>query len=113
MTQIYHNPRCSKSRQTLALLEERGIHPQIIEYLATPPTAAQLDALIDQLDIAPHALLRKKEAAYRQAGLTEEISRGEIVQALVAHPVLLERPIVLHDGRAAICRPPEKVLEIL
>ena len=111
---IYHNPRCSKSRQTLELLRERGIEPTIIEYLKTPPTAAELDAILQQLDVEPRALMRKSEAVYREAGLDNpELDRAALIAAMVAHPVLIERPIVLAHGKAAIGRPPENVLTLL
>lgn len=111
---IYHNPRCSKSRQTLELLRQRGIEPVIVDYLKHPPTAAELDAILRQLEIEPRALLRKGEAAYREAGLDDpELDRAALIAAMVEHPVLIERPIVLANGRAAIGRPPEQVLNIL
>lgn len=111
---IYHNPRCSKSRQTLELLRERGIEPTIVEYLKTPPIAAELDAILQQLGLEPRALMRKSEAVYREAGLDNpELDRAALIAAMVAHPVLIERPIVLANGKAAIGRPPENVLTLL
>ena len=111
---IYHNPRCSKSRQTLELLRQRGIEPVIVDYLKHPPTAAELDAILRQLELEPRALLRKGEGAYREAGLDDpELDRAALIAAMVEHPVLIERPIVLANGRAAIGRPPEQVLNIL
>jgi len=111
---IYHNPRCSKSRQTLELLRERGIEPMIVEYLKTPPTATELDAILKQLDLEPRALMRKSEAVYREAGLDNQaLDRTTLIAAMVANPVLIERPIVLANGKAAIGRPPENVLTIL
>lgn len=110
---IYHNPRCTKSRQTLALLDERGIEPQVVEYLKTPPSEPEVRTLIKKLGIAPHDLLRSKEKEYREAGLSKESSEDEIVRAIVAHPILLERPIVVKGKRAAIGRPPESVLKTL
>jgi len=111
---IYHNPRCSKSRATLALLRERGIEPQIIEYLETPPDAGALGRLLKQLGMKPRELLRKKEAAYRDNRLDRpQLSDAEILAAMVRHPVLIERPIVVAGSRARIGRPPEQVLEIL
>jgi arsenate reductase (glutaredoxin) len=111
---IYHNPRCSKSRQTLELLRQRGIEPTVIEYLKTPPTAGELDAILHRLGIEPRALIRKSEAAYQEAGLDNpDLDRAALIAAMVAHPVLIERPIVLTDGKAAIGRPPENVLAIL
>lgn len=111
---IYHNPRCSKSRETLALLHERGIQPQVVEYLKTPPDAATLDRLLGQLGLEPRALMRRQEAPYKELGLDDPArSRAELIAAMVAHPVLIERPVVVKDGKAALGRPPEAVLEIL
>lgn len=111
---IYHNPRCSKSRQTLALLEERGIEPQVVGYLDTPPDAGQLDEILKLLGMEPRDLMRKKEALYQDLGLDKEtLTRDELIAAMVNNPVLIERPIVLANGRAAIGRPPEQVLDIL
>ena len=111
---IYHNPRCSKSRATLQLLKEKGIEPTIIEYLKTPPSAEQLDAILRKLDREPRQLMRTKEAEYKEAGLDDEtLDRTALIQAMVDHPKLIERPIVLANDKAAIGRPPENVLEIL
>ena len=111
---IYHNPRCSKSRQTLALLEERGADPQVIEYLRTPPTAAELKALLKKLGMRPRDLMRRNEAAYKELGLGDDsLSDDALIEAMVANPILIERPVVVKDGRAAIGRPPESVVEIL
>ena len=111
---IYHNPRCSKSRQTLALLVERGIEPEIIEYLKAPPEAAELKRILGLLAMAPRDLMRKSEAPYAAGGLADEgLSEDDLVAAMIADPILIERPIVLANGKAAIGRPPEKVLEIL
>jgi arsenate reductase (glutaredoxin) len=111
---IYHNPRCSKSRQTLELLRQRGIEPTVIEYLKAPPTAGELEDILHRLGIEPRALMRRSEAAYREAGLDNpDLDRTALIAAMVADPVLIERPIVLADGKAAIGRPPENVLAIL
>ena len=111
---IYHNPRCSKSRQTLALLEERGIQPKVIEYLVTPPTEAELKHLLKLLGIAPRDLLRTKEDEYKKAKLDRaDVSDAEIVRAMVKYPRLIEWPIVVSGNKAALGRPPENVLEIL
>lgn len=110
---IYHNPRCSKSRQTLALLEENGVEPEVVEYLKNPPSQAAIKGLIKKLGITPHDLLRRKEAPYKELGLNKESSTTEIVKAIADNPVLLERPVVVHGDRAAIGRPPENVLELL
>lgn len=111
---IYHNPRCSKSRQTLALLRDRGIEPEIVEYLDTPPDAAQIKTILGLLAMGPRDLMRKKEAPYRDAGLDDpSLNDDALVAAMVAHPILMERPIVLANGKAAVGRPPEAVLDIL
>jgi arsenate reductase len=111
---IYHNPKCSKSRETLALLRERGVEPRVVEYLRDPPTAAELGSILDKLGLEPRALLRTKEAAYKEAGLADStLTRAQLIAAMVAHPSVIERPIVVHGKRAAIGRPPEKVLEVL
>ena len=110
---IYHNPRCTKSRETLALLRERGIEPEIVEYLQTPPTVEEVKRLVKMLGVDPHAILRKGEAPYRELGLSPDSDLGSIAEAVAAHPVLLERPVVVKGGRAALGRPPENVLSIL
>ncbi|MBI3545948.1 MAG: arsenate reductase (glutaredoxin) [Gammaproteobacteria bacterium] len=111
---IYHNPRCSKSRQTLALLEQRGIKPKIIEYLATPPSAAEIKHLLKLLDLHPRDLLRTKEDEYRQAQLDDpNVSDADIIHAMIKYPRLIERPIVVAGNKAALGRPPENVLKIL
>ncbi|MFO8153312.1 arsenate reductase (glutaredoxin) [Thioalkalivibrio sp.] len=111
---MYHNPRCSKSRAALALLRERGIEPEIVEYLKTPPDRTALEDLIAMLGVSPRNLLRTSEAAYRELGLADaELPDERIIQAMVDHPKLIERPIVIHGGQARIGRPPERVLEIV
>ena len=111
---IYHNPRCSKSRQTLALLEEKGIEPTIVEYLKTPPAKADLDRILTLLGKEPRELMRKKEEPYGANNLGDEsLSRDDLIAAMVENPILIERPIVLANGKAAIGRPPESVLDIL
>ena len=112
---IYHNPRCSKSRQTLALLQERGIEPEIVEYLKTPPDAKSIDKLLKLLGKEPRDVMRKGEEAYKALGLADPgKSRQELIDAMAANPVLIERPIVVKDNKkAALGRPPEQVLEIL
>jgi len=113
-TKIYHNPRCSKSRQTLALVNENEMDVEIIEYLKTPPTAKELKEIIELLGISPRELLRKGEKEYKQAGLNNmELTDKQIIDAMVVHPKLIERPIVIKDGQARIGRPPEQVLEIV
>ena len=109
---IYHNPRCNKSRQTLTLLEERGVKPRIVEYLKTPPDAAELKRLIKLLGLSPRQLLRNKEAA--EAGLDKPgLSDAELIAGMVKHPIVIERPIVVSGERAALGRPPAAVLTIL
>ncbi len=112
---LYHNPRCSKSRQTLQLLEERGIQPEIIRYLDQPPTVAELDGLLAKLGLEdPRQLMRKKEAEYKALGLDDPaLERQALLEAMHSHPKLIERPIVVNGDRARIGRPPEAVLEIL
>jgi len=111
---IYHNPRCSKSRQTLELLRSKGIEPEIREYLKTPPSVAELKELLALLDLEPRDLMRKKEAPYKELGLADDgKSAEELIAAMHAHPVLIERPVVVANGKAALGRPPEAVLEIL
>jgi arsenate reductase len=111
---IYHNPRCTKSRQTLALLEQRGIKPKVIEYLVTPPTEAELKRLLKLLGIAPRALLRTKEEEYKQAKLDRpDITDTEIIHAMTKYPRLMERPIVVVGNKAVLGRPPENVLKII
>jgi arsenate reductase len=111
---LYHNPRCSKSRQALALLREQGTEAQIIEYLKTPPDAARLDEILQLLGLEPRELMRKKEKEYRELGLdAAALSRAELIQAMVEHPQLIERPIAVRGQRAALGRPPERVLEVL
>ncbi len=111
---IYHNPRCSKSRQTLALLNERGLEVDIIEYLKTPPDALTLAGLLDGLGLEPRELMRKTEAAYKELGLDDPaLDRAALIAAMARNPVLIERPIVVAGRRMALGRPPEAVLEIL
>jgi len=111
---IYYNPRCSKCRLTLDLLEQEGQQAQIVEYLTTPPTAEVLASILDMLGLEPRALMRRHEQEYTEAGLDNPaLSRDELIAAMVRYPRLIERPIVIKDGKAAIGRPPEKVLDIL
>ena len=110
---IYHNPRCSKSRRALQLLTERGVRPRIVEYLKTPPSADEIEAILARLGMEPRALLRTKEAAYREAGMADEgLSRRALVERMAAHPIVIERPIVVSGARAALGRPPENVLAL-
>lgn len=111
---IYHNPRCSKSRQTLELLKEQGVEPSIKEYLKDVPSADELKQVLAALDMAPRDLLRKKEAEYKELGLDDaNVSDEQVIEAMTQTPKLIERPIVIKDGQARIGRPPESVLEIL
>ncbi len=113
-TRIYHNPRCSKSRQTLQLLGEKGIEPEVVEYLKTPPSAEELREILRLLGIGPRQLMRSGEAEYKEAGLDDPgLSDAQLIAAMVAHPRLIERPVVIRDGKAVIGRPPENVLDIL
>lgn len=112
-TVIYHNPRCSKSRQTLELLNERGIDADVIEYLKTPPDEHMLEHILDLLGMQPRALMRTGEAEYRELGLDDpSLDRQQLIAAMVEHPQLIQRPIVVSNGRAALGRPPEDVLEL-
>ena len=109
---IYHNPRCSKSRQTLAILEEKGINPKIINYLEKVPSFDELKGLIEILGIKPIELVRTKEEDWQQFK-GKELTDDEIIQAMVDNPKLIERPIVVKGNRALVCRPPEMVLELI
>ncbi|TXS92142.1 arsenate reductase (glutaredoxin) [Parahaliea maris] len=111
--QIYHNPRCSKSRNTLALLQEHGVEPEVVLYLETPPDAAGLRDLLAKLGKQPAELLRKGEAEYKELGLGASSSDDELVAAMASHPKLIERPIVVRGERAVLGRPPENVLALL
>jgi len=114
MVRIYHNSRCSKSRATLALLQERGANVEVINYLDTPPTAAELSTLLQQLGMTPRQLLRQGEDDYQALGLDNpSLDDQALIAAMVAHPKLIERPIVVANGKAALGRPPEAVLAIL
>ncbi|ELY3544513.1 arsenate reductase (glutaredoxin) [Cronobacter turicensis] len=112
---IYHNPRCSKSRETLSLLTERGIEPDIVLYLETPPDAATIKTLLKQLGFSQaRELMRTKEELYKTLNLADaSLSEEALIQAMVDNPKLIERPIVVSDGKARLGRPPEQVLEIL
>lgn len=111
---IYHNPRCTKSRQTLALLEAKGLKPKIVEYLKTPPSAAELDRILKLLGREPREVMRRQEEPYKALGLDDpKRTRKDLVTAMVENPILIERPVVLANGKARLGRPPESVLEIL
>lgn len=111
---IYHNPRCSKSREALKLLQEKGIEPDIVKYLETPPDHPTLSKVLDMLGMEPRDLMRKKEKEYKANGLDNpDLTREQLINAMIAHPRLIERPIVIKDGKAALGRPPETVLQVL
>ncbi|ELY4032255.1 arsenate reductase (glutaredoxin) [Cronobacter sakazakii] len=112
---IYHNPRCSKSRETLSLLTERGIEPDVVLYLETPPDAATIKTLLNQLGFSQtRELMRTKEDLYKTLNLADpSLSEEALIQAMVDNPKLIERPIVISHGKARLGRPPEQVLEIL
>ena len=110
---IYHNPRCSKSRTTLALLEENGVTPDIVLYLETRPDAREISALLDKLGMTAGELVRRGEDAYKTCGLSRDSSDEEILLAMAGHPKLIERPIVVRGDRAVLGRPPENVLTLL
>ena len=113
-TRIFHNPRCSKSRQALELLTERGIEPEIIRYLETPPTEQELKDILSALNLTPRELMRTKEKEYKEQGLNNpELSDEQLIAAMIATPKLIERPIVIANGKVALGRPPENVLSIL
>jgi arsenate reductase len=111
---IYHNPRCSKSRATLDLLEARGVKPEIVEYLKTPPTAAELKAILGKLGLKPGDIIRKSEPLYAELGLKQRrLDDDALIALMAANPILIERPIVVSGDKAAIGRPPQYVLKVL
>jgi len=110
---IWHNAKCSKSRKTLELLRERGVEPTILLYRETPPDAQEIDRVLTALDREPRELMRTNDALYKELGLDDvDLSRTQLIVAMVDHPILIERPVVLHDDRAAVGRPPETVLAL-
>lgn len=111
---VYHNPRCSKSRATLELLQKKKFKLKVIQYLKNPPSPQELSGILALLKMEPRAFIRKKEAPYRALGLDDEtLDREFLIAAICAHPVLMQRPVVLANEKAAIGRPPEQVLSIL
>ena len=113
MYKIYHNPRCTKSRQTLKLLEENEVKPEVILYLGNPPTERELEKIIKLLNIKPIELVRTKEAVWKELGLKKDTADKHIIKAMADNPTLIERPIVIKDNKkAALGRPPENVLEL-
>jgi len=112
--QILHNPRCSKSRATLELLKQNGIEPEVILYLETPPDRKQLKSILGKLGMSPRELMRKGQTEYRELGLDDtQLGDDALVEAMIEAPILIERPIVLANGKARIGRPPEAVLQII
>jgi len=111
---IYFNPKCSKCRLSIEILEKEGQHAEVIEYLNTPPDAGTLESILDMLGMEPRDLIRKHEKEYTEAGLDNpDLSREQLINAMIEHPRLIERPIVIKNGKAIIGRPPEKILDIL
>jgi len=110
---IWHNPRCSKSRNAAALLEEKGIEAEVVKYLDTPPSREELKAVLKMLGISARELMRTKEALYKELNLKEETDEEKLIDAMVEHPKLIERPIVIKDGKAAIGRPIENIIDLL
>lgn len=114
MTTIYHNPRCSKSRQTLAIIEDKGITPEIVLYLETPPDASTIKDLLSKLGLSARDIMRKGEDLYKENNLGDEsLSEDALIDAMVKFPKVIERPIVVANGKAVLGRPPENVLDIL
>ena len=113
-TRIYLNPNCSKCRLSMQLLDDKGINPEVTEYLNEPPSVDELKEILDLLSMEPRELMRQHETPYIELNLADEtLSREALIQAMVDNPILIERPIVIHNGKATIGRPPEKILDIL
>lgn len=110
---IYHNPNCSTSRKVLGWLREKGIEPKVVEYLKTPPSAAELKRILDSMKAKPQDILRRKGEAYEALGDADAMSGAELLSKMMAEPVLIERPIVVTDKGAVLCRPPERVWEVV
>ncbi len=110
---IWHNPRCSKSRNAVTLLEEKGIEAEVVKYLDTPPTRDELVQMLKMLGISARELMRTKEAIYKELNLKEETNEDKLIDAMAANPKLIERPIVIKDGKAAIGRPIENIVALL
>jgi arsenate reductase len=110
---IYHNPRCRKSREALALLDDRDIQPEVRLYLQDPPSAAELRQLLKKLKVPALQLVRKEEALYKERYKGRDLSEKEWIEAMTAHPILIQRPVVIRDDRAVIGRPPEEVLQLI
>jgi len=110
---IWHNPRCSKSRAAAQLLEEKGVEAEVVKYLETPPTKDEIKAVLQMLGISARELMRTKEDIYKELGLKEVEDEAKLIEAMVEHPRLIERPVVIKDGKAAIGRPIEKIIALL
>lgn len=111
---IYHNPECGTSRNTLAMIRNAGIEPHVVEYLKTPPARALLESLIDRAGITPRALLREKGTPYAELGLDKaDLSDAQLIDAMIAHPILINRPLVVSSLGVKLCRPSEEVLDLL
>ena len=110
---IWHNPRCSKSRNAVTLLEEKGIDAEVVKYLDTPPSREELVAVLKMLGISARELMRTKEAIYKELNLKEETDEDKLIDAMVENPKLIERPVVIKDGKAAIGRPIENIIDLL
>ncbi len=110
---LYHNPRCSKSRSALALLEERGLSPRVVEYLRTPPDRSEIAALVRKLGIPAEQLVRTGEAVFKESYAGRTLTDAQWIDAMAEHPILIERPIAVAGERAVVGRPPERVLELL
>jgi len=111
--QIWHNPKCSKSRNAVALLEEEGVEAEVVKYLETPHTNEEIKSLLKMLNISARALMRTKEEIYKELGLKEVDDEEKLITAMVENPRLIERPIVIKDGKAAIGRPIENIIELI
>ena len=110
---IWHNPRCSKSRNAVALLEEQGIEAEVVKYLDTPPSKDEIKAVLKMLGMSARELMRTKETLYKELGLKDVTDEEELIDAMVQNPKLIERPVVIKEGRAAIGRPIENIMELL
>ncbi len=111
---VFHNPKCSKCRLTMGILDDKGVDTTVIEYLKTPPGSEELEQILDMLGLEPRDLMRKHEAPYKEQNLANpELSREQLIQAMIDNPILIERPIIINGNKATIGRPPEKVLDIL
>ena len=110
---IWHNPRCSKSRAAAQLLEEKGVEAEVVKYLETPPSKEEIKAVLKMLGISARELMRTKEDIYKELGLKDVEEEEKLIEAMAEHPKLIERPVVIKDGKAAIGRPIEKIIELL